>query len=382
MAQSSRIVVAVALSALCAAPSMADIGFGDAAAIARAAYPTASLFGIRARVQNGVPFFATKNINAFNTLFFGLKIQMSDGAIVGDGLEEILPPNDLETAAVLERLPEAVLDFTDALAISNASTNRSDAEVSRVTLASELFMLLFNVRYSDGVDVLVDAITGQVVDHGDVATPKNSVLPATLADTIDAACDAAGANWFVFSSSLLAHPDGMATAVLLLDPLNGRVKDVSLLNETVEVVQFIPVGHLAEVVEEVRSAVPSVVVTHRAFLEHVAATFPDCVCTGAGVQSRLRNGVVRTRWTIAVLTAQGQQLEYSVDATLPLGIGLALAQFPTPPIVGDLDGDGHVLANDLVELLSTYRMNYPPHDLDRDGTVSGGDLAILLGNWG
>ncbi|MFO0828406.1 MAG: hypothetical protein U0572_09675 [Phycisphaerales bacterium] len=52
--------------------------------------------------------------------------------------------------------------------------------------------------------------------------------------------------------------------------------------------------------------------------------------------------------------------------------------------LGDLTGDGAVLANDLAVLLGFWGPvgPYPPADLNGDGAVDAMDLAILLGNWG
>ena len=56
------------------------------------------------------------------------------------------------------------------------------------------------------------------------------------------------------------------------------------------------------------------------------------------------------------------------------------------PIPGDLDGDGHVGASDLLILLANWGPCPPkgdcPADLNGDGSVGAADLLILLANWG
>lgn len=47
----------------------------------------------------------------------------------------------------------------------------------------------------------------------------------------------------------------------------------------------------------------------------------------------------------------------------------------------DLNGDGHVDAQDLAVLLGAWGQSGSPADLDGNGTVDAGDLAILLGAW-
>lgn len=58
----------------------------------------------------------------------------------------------------------------------------------------------------------------------------------------------------------------------------------------------------------------------------------------------------------------------------------------TLPVVGDLDGDGHVNASDLAIFLGSWGAcvdcNNCPADLDGDCAVTAADLSIMLGNWG
>lgn len=51
------------------------------------------------------------------------------------------------------------------------------------------------------------------------------------------------------------------------------------------------------------------------------------------------------------------------------------------PCVGDLDGDGNVAAGDLAILLGSWG-DASPNDLNFDGKVNAPDLAVLLGAWG
>ena len=56
------------------------------------------------------------------------------------------------------------------------------------------------------------------------------------------------------------------------------------------------------------------------------------------------------------------------------------------PVLGDLDGDGHVGVKDLLILLGSWGpcgdCNGCPADLDGDCSVGVKDLLTLLGNWG
>ncbi|MEY3025049.1 MAG: Dockerin type domain, partial [Planctomycetota bacterium] len=51
-----------------------------------------------------------------------------------------------------------------------------------------------------------------------------------------------------------------------------------------------------------------------------------------------------------------------------------------PPCPGDLDGDGTIGGGDLAVLLAGWGGSSP--DLDGDGVVGGSDLAVLLSSWG
>jgi hypothetical protein len=53
-----------------------------------------------------------------------------------------------------------------------------------------------------------------------------------------------------------------------------------------------------------------------------------------------------------------------------------------PPLVGDLDGDGHVTGHDLSIFLGHYGTNYAPAEFDGGTIVEGHDLSMLLSNYG
>ncbi len=55
---------------------------------------------------------------------------------------------------------------------------------------------------------------------------------------------------------------------------------------------------------------------------------------------------------------------------------------PPPPCLGDLDGDGSVSGFDLGILLGQWGQPGQSGDLDGDGFTAGSDLGLLLGNWG
>jgi hypothetical protein len=68
------------------------------------------------------------------------------------------------------------------------------------------------------------------------------------------------------------------------------------------------------------------------------------------------------------------------DAARQEAIDWILANLLAPPCPADLDGDGSIGGGDLAVLLAGWGGSSP--DLDGDGVVGGSDLAVLLSSWG
>jgi hypothetical protein len=373
----------LAALAVCALNRVAccDIGFAQAAEIARSANPARPLCGIKQRVRGDERVFATSNINLVNTLTYTLDIDAVTGAIVGEELEEILPPEDLESAAVLARIPLVEIDFPDALVRANAALGRTDADVFRIDLESEFFMIFYQVRYNDGARMIVDAVSGRVIADKDDATVDNAIAVDLMQARIAAAQALAGAPWVVFEADAFVREDGFATTVLLLNPVNGRVRQVDALGPTSTMLTYTPIGRLADDVEALRAELATVVDTPSEFVAHVAETFPGALVATVALDTRVRDGAVRTRWSATLLTAAGESIEYSIDATTPIGRGVALVRLARARMAGDLDQDGAIGASDLGEVMQSFGEQYPPHDLDGDGVVGSRDVAWILQHW-
>ena len=86
-------------------------------------------------------------------------------------------------------------------------------------------------------------------------------------------------------------------------------------------------------------------------------------------------------WKIGIVTADLIEIDYFVDATMPAGEGFRRAMAPVNGTAGDYNADGIVNALDVGELLAAWTAVNPPMDLDGNGRVDAGDLAILLSNW-
>ena len=72
----------------------------------------------------------------------------------------------------------------------------------------------------------------------------------------------------------------------------------------------------------------------------------------------------------------GSVVEAGVDGVRLFGIDCS-----TPPLPGDLNGDGLVDGADLGILLGAWGQSGGAADLNDDGTVDGADLGLLLSNW-
>lgn len=68
------------------------------------------------------------------------------------------------------------------------------------------------------------------------------------------------------------------------------------------------------------------------------------------------------------------------EAARQQAIDWIVANLLVPPCPGDLDGDGTIGGGDLAVLLAGWGGSTP--DLDGDGVVGGSDLAVLLSSWG
>lgn len=299
------------------------------------------------------------------------------------GFEAVLPPEDVMMRDVLARYPLVTIDFATALQHAREYTGRPDILVDNVSLASELFMLFYDLRYTDNLRLMVDAITGQVVPVVETASTANSITPLAFTNAVNRANALAGAGWHAIMAETAVTQGGLAIGITMLDPLTGRLKQVDTLGKQVEIVEFAPIGHLALVVNAIQGQFNTVIVTPQQFFAKIGYAYPGSKIASFGLSSRVQNnGTVRTTWSAFVLTALLQPLEYTIDATVPVEESLGVATVRVLFKDGDYNRDGHVAGDDLAELLAMFGQAYPPYDLNQDGMAQGEDLAILLSNWG
>ena len=360
----------------------ADIGFAQAVSTARMLNPGRVLVSLRHRVTTNGAQYNTGCIDFACTTMYGVDLNAANGFVVGTGVEPLLPPEDIAMRDVIDRIDLVEVDFADALARARAATGRPDSAVARIDLASELFLVFYDLRYTDGTRFMVDAITGEVLPLVDAANSANSLTPVQMYSMVLRAEGLAGPGWHPFLGETAVAQGGVAVGITLLNPQSGRLKQVDMLGKQSQVVEFTPIGHLATVVAGVRPHVAGTVVTLGQFLARVEHDFPGGRLSAFGLQAQVQNGATRLTWSASVLTALNQPLEFAVDAMTPIDSSLGIATAPQNFPPGDLNRDGHVTGEDLAEMLYMYNQQYPPYDLDQDGFVKGEDLAILLVHWG
>jgi hypothetical protein len=57
--------------------------------------------------------------------------------------------------------------------------------------------------------------------------------------------------------------------------------------------------------------------------------------------------------------------------------------FPSDsPCIGDINADGYVTVEDLLDVMGHWEENSALHDLDEDGIVGINDILLLVSSWG
>ena len=359
----------------------ADIGFRQAAQTARKFNPGRTLVSMRRRATNAGLQYNTGFIDPKCTVMYGLDLNGTTGFVIGFATEALVYPENLAMQDVLQHLPETTVSFDQALTRLQQHTGRADSLIERIDLASELFMIFYVAQYTDTSRYIVNAITGEVTAAVDLATPANSVSPATYWARIQRAYELSGANasWYPIMGATGTTSLGIPVGITLLNPATGRLKQVEMLGAQYQAIDFMPVGHLLLVTSGLRGVVANTVVSAGQFLALIQQNFPGGKMADMALQAQVNNTGTVVTWNATILTAAGQSVLYSINAMAPAG---APGNSPHPDRPGDFNCDNHVTGEDLTEILQLYNSENCDHDLDQDGWVKGEDLTILLSNWG
>ncbi|MBX3355427.1 MAG: S8 family serine peptidase [Phycisphaeraceae bacterium] len=146
-------------------------------------------------------------------------------------------------------------------------------------------------------------------------------------------------------------------------------------------------------------AVRSLGVITATFCYHQQALFPGFMSGGTFGAGSVQCALANTNWwqsksiDLTALEGQTVPITWSFFSNLDFAffnLGLMVSSVKvtavyvacdggSPPIPGDLNGDGVVNGADLAILLGAWGTSLG--DLNGDGTTNGADIAILLGNW-
>ena len=381
----NALFASIAASTLAGAAS-ADIGFPAAVDLCRAQVPTAVLFGVELRERDSVLVYEGEMYGSPIANLFAPRFVAADGAFAGlddDTADEASLPILQE---IMDRLGEVTVDFAAALDAANESSGRSDAE--RIRYELEAGILAYQVDYLDGMTkAYIDAATGGVITHHGNENEAEDNIPATAVGSAIALAEATlGAGWMTIGVEAEAEGAGTIVEVLLLNAKSGMLAQADVAGKKVlAVTEFAPIGAQAEKVADIVAALDSIVVGAMSAVAEAEAAYP-----GAGIneveleaEQEVEKGGTTTlaAWKIGIVTADLIEIDYFVDATMPAGEGFRRAMAPVNGTAGDYNADGIVNALDVGELLAAWNEVNPPMDLDGNGRVDAGDLAILLSNW-
>lgn len=361
--------------------AQADIGFSQAIATGQLFNPGRTLVSLGRRTTNTGLEYNTGFIDSQCTLMYGVSVNGANGFVTAVETEALIYPENLTAQDILGLLPQRTVSFEQALALLRTTTGRPDSLIDRIDLDSELFMLLYVAQYTDGLQYIINAITGEIVQAVDLATPANSISPATYWSRVEHAyaLSGAGADWYPIFGATGTTAFGIPVGITLLNPATGRLKQVDMLGTQHQAVDFMPIGHLLLVTSGMRGVVANTAISTGQFLAIIQQTFPGGKMAEFGLQVQSNNGGLSVFWNATVLTSGGISVAFSINAMTPGG---STSNSPHPDRPGDYNCDGHVSGDDLAELLQRYNSQNCDQDIDQDGWVKGEDLAILLCNWG
>lgn len=369
------------ISGVCVDVARGDIGFSQAIATARIFHPGRTLVGLgRHTAATGLEY-NTGFIDSACTLLYEVNLNGTTGFVTGIPTEPLVHPANITAQDILGLMPQCTVSFEQALALLRSTTGRPDSLIERIDLDSELFSLIYVAQYTDGLQYIIHAITGQIVQAVDVATATNSITPATYWSRIQRAFELSGAGtgWYPIQGATGTTSTGIAVGITLLNPATGRLKQVDMLGSQSSAIDFMPTGQLLATTTGMRGVVAGTTISAGRFLAIIQQTFPGGKVAGFGLHVQAGTGGVTALWDAAVLTSGGVSVAFSLNAMGPAG---SAGDAPLPDRPGDYNGDGHVTGDDLAQLLQCFNTQNANQDLDQDGWVLGEDLAILLSNWG
>jgi hypothetical protein len=87
-------------------------------------------------------------------------------------------------------------------------------------------------------------------------------------------------------------------------------------------------------------------------------------------------------WKLNIITADLIEIDFMVDASMPIGNAFRFATAPVEPLPGDFNRDGVVNALDLTDVFDAWGSVNPAMDVNGDALVGPHELTTVISNWG
>ncbi|MBT4768274.1 MAG: hypothetical protein HOO04_07925 [Phycisphaerae bacterium] len=365
------IVMAAAVSVSVSSHALGAISLGDAADIGRAAAPADhTLLQVELRERDGIIVFQTDHYPAGAATEFEVRINPEDGTIIESNVDVTDPSDQSEALAVLARMDEVLIDFSDAVAI--VAEAAADLTPEKIQLDVEDGVVVYQVELLDtaGQDArfYVNATNGAIHDQND---NDEDTAPN---DAFGAAIDIAVASTGSIALEAEAENQGgtLHIEVLLFNEATGLLTELDVAVSSGEILSSLtyePGPSQAERIAEILALLPDATVTFSEAIAIASKAFP-------GSQTHEIELKVEDIGLIyeVELIMEFMEIEVHVSA---VG-GAAETASSHMPLVGDFNLDGTVSVNDVIELIGMWSSTNPLYDLDLHGEVEVSDLLMLL----
>lgn len=379
--RTSALLTVLALSSLTAAVASADIGFPTAIDAARAAAPKGILFSIEIDERDDALVYEADLFNLSATLGTAVRLDLATGEVLEVETDAVDPAEAAEVEAVLALLPASELDFVDAINI--AATEVVGGQIGRLQLEIEAGILTYQVEYTDGTEVDIDAVTGGIIPHHAEGDDFEETLPSvTVQAAIATAETEAGAGWTTIGVEVENEKAGNTVEVLFLNPKSGMLGLAVVAGDAVtEFTEFAPGGPQAARIAAIRNALPSVVRSAAVAVGVAEGEYPGAGINEVELVVEVEGAATSVLWKVSLITAGLIELDFFVDAMVIGAGGVQFAHAPVNLNDADFNLDGRVDATDLTQLLGAWGQVNPLMDLSGGGVIDASDLTTLLASW-
>ena len=379
--RTSALLTVLALSSLTAAVASADIGFPTAIDAARAAAPKGILFSIEIDERDDALVYEADLFNLSATLGTAVRLDLATGEVLEVETDAVDPAEAAEVEAVLALLPASELDFVDAINI--AATEVVGGQIGRLQLEIEAGILTYQVEYTDGTEVDIDAVTGGIIPHHAEGDDFEETLPSvTVQAAIATAETEAGAGWTTIGVEVENEKAGNTVEVLFLNPKSGMLALAVVAGDAVtEFTEFAPGGPQAARIAAIRNALPSVVRSAAVAVGVAEGEYPGAGINEVELVVEVEGAATSVLWKVSLITAGLIELDFFVDAMVIGAGGVQFAHAPVNLNDADFNLDGRVDATDLTQLLGAWGQVNPLMDLSGGGVIDASDLTTLLASW-